>query len=290
MYRVNAKAEFDLEDILERLNTRTKAICVTHYFGRPADLRALAQICRDRDVKILEDCAHSMFDVGVGRSGHAAIFSLRKSLPASDGGVLAMRYVDGGNELGVVASSQIAARGTLSLLKRWVQRKFWIRGRNDSEREAPSDACESEYPEVPSSYYFAADAPITGASRLARGLLNRIDSSEIVVRRRENYHLLHGLVKGVRGFVPLWDEDLLAPGLCPLGLPGFVDEKNRWVSALNRAAVSVSPWWAGFFRGLDWNEFPEARKLKQRLLLLPVHQGLTAGDMKYIAAVARRIG
>ena len=69
-----------------------------------------------------------------------------------------------------------------------------------------------------------------------------------------------------------------------------MEDRSRWRRSLNRAGVAVSPWWAGFHRGLDWGEFAEARALKQHLILLPVHQGLAMADMKYIAAVARSIG
>ena len=49
----------------------------------------------------------------------------------------------------------------------------------------------------------------------------------------------------------------LAEGICPLGLPVLV----------------------------DWSEFPEARALKNHLLLLPVHQGLTTSHKQYVAEV-----
>ena len=295
MYRVDKNAEVVVDDILRRLSHRTKVICVTHYFGRPSALQDLASICRERGVKLLEDCALSAFTAGIGQTGDAAIFSLRKFLPASDGGVLAIRPpgIGGEFDLGVEAPPHLAVRGTLSLLKRWMQRWSRISVRSGSSGghgiETTDDADETALPDVPSSYYFAPGAPVVGASRLARGLLNRIDKFEIVDRRRRNFHLLRRLMKDASRFVPLWPEDELEPGVCPLGLPILVEDKTHWCRSLNRAGVSVSPWWSGFHRGLHWDQFAEARKLKQQLILLPVHQGLTAGDMEYIASVARRI-
>jgi hypothetical protein len=119
--------------------------------------------------------------------------------------------------------------------------------------------------------------------------MNRIDGSMVVDRRRQNYRSLRALMKGVRGFSPVWAEGPLETGLCPLGLPGLVEDRELWRRKLTGAGAPISAWWAGFHRGLDWDAFPEARVLKQRLILLPVHQGLTAADMEYIAAVAHRI-
>jgi perosamine synthetase len=296
MYRVDGHAEIDIGDIRRRLSARTKIVLVTHYFGRPADLRELAPLCRDAGVKLLEDCAHSLFGAGLGGIGDAAIFSLRKTLPASDGGVLAIRPsgLRGEDGFGPESPPPVAARGTLSLAKRWLQRGFWIgAGAFSSEADqvgATNVSSDASLPDIPVSYYFARGAPVVGASRLARGLLKRTDKAEVADRRCRNYRHLLRLIEGVRGFAPLWGEKLLEPRVCPLGLPGLVEDRDLWRGALNRAGVNVSPWWAGFHRGLDWSEFTEARTLKRQLILLPVHQGLTGADMEYIAAAARGIG
>ena len=297
MYRVDRKAEIDIDDIRRRMSERTKAVFVTHYFGRPVDLRALGPFCRQSGAKLLEDCAHSVFGARVGGIGDAAVFSLRKTFPASDGGILALRPSgDGEADLRIQAPPSLEARGALSLGKRWLQRRFWI-GVGASAKDADAlgatkesgKSADAALPDIPRSYYYVPGAPIVGASRLARGLLTRIDKTEIIERRRINYDILAKSMRGVRGFSPLWDGKPLEPDVCPLGLPGLVGDKRRWLHRLNRAGVSVSPWWTGFHRGLNWDEFPEARMLKQSLILLPVHQDLTVADIEYIAAIARSI-
>src|SRR5262249_14393583 len=91
MYRVDACARIDLEDLLCRINARTRVVHVTHYFGHPANIGELAGICRERNVKLLEDCALALLSNLTGLTGDAAIFSLQKSLPACDGGILTLR-------------------------------------------------------------------------------------------------------------------------------------------------------------------------------------------------------
>ena len=297
MYRVDRNAEIDIDDIRRRVSKRTKAICVTHYFGRPAKITELASFCREREIKLLEDCALSLFSSGVGEIGDAAIFNLRKSLPVSDGGVLSIGCSPSDQQVIIAreASPFSVGRGALSLLKRWIQRMFWIGSGalRSADVESPSadNVREADLPDIPNSYYYSYDGDTAAirASRLARGLLNRINRDEIVNRRRGNYRVLRASMKDARGFAPLWREEELEPGVCPLGFPIVVQDKVRWCRNLNGSGVSVAPWWSGFHRGLDWGEFVEARKLKKQLVLLPVHQGLTADDMEYIARVAQTI-
>ena len=123
------------------------------------------------------------------------------------------------------------------------------------------------------------------ASRFALGLLRRTNPRELVRRRAENYAYLRRRIAGVAGIRFLWQEDVLPDDVCPLGLPVLVDDRWEWWRSLNAAGVKVSRWWEGYHRGLDWSEFPEARELKDKLLLLPVHQELTTRHMEYIGAV-----
>ena len=90
MYRVDRNARIDMTDLVARITSRTKLVYVTHYFGRPAEIEDLVALCRERNIKLLEDCALSLFSDTTGSLGDAAIFSFRKSLPACAGGALAL--------------------------------------------------------------------------------------------------------------------------------------------------------------------------------------------------------
>lgn len=75
----------------------TKAICVVHYAGYPANLQALRAIADRHGIALIEDCAHALGarvnDVAVGTVGDAAIFSFQaiKHMTSIDGGVLTLR-------------------------------------------------------------------------------------------------------------------------------------------------------------------------------------------------------
>jgi hypothetical protein len=263
-------------------------VYVTHYFGRPNLVGDLVGICRQRNIKVIEDCALSLFSKTTGCAGDAAIFSLRKSLPVSDGGVLLLRDLDcAGTGLTERPATGPIVRSVLSLVKKWSQSSIWPPAAG--HREGAEMRRGSSLPDLPASYYWPPGAVAFGASRFALGLLARTDPNEVIRRRRENYLHLRGRVSGASGLSLLWKEDLLEDGLCPLGLPVLVDDRRRWWRDLNAAGVAVSCWWEGYHRGLDWSGFPEARTLKDHLLLLPVHQGLTGRHMDYIADVVHSL-
>jgi dTDP-4-amino-4,6-dideoxygalactose transaminase len=105
----------------------------------------------------------------------------------------------------------------------------------------------------------------------------------VLRQRRDNYEYLRQCLDGISALSFLWQEKTLSEGICPLGLPVIVGDRLRWWRKLTAAGVPVSRWWEGYHRRLDWSTFPEARLLKDHLLLLPVHQNLTSYHMDYIA-------
>jgi dTDP-4-amino-4,6-dideoxygalactose transaminase len=254
---------------------------VTHYFGRRSEIGDLAEHCRARDIKLIEDCALSLFSAGVGTLGDAAIFSLRKTLPVANGGILNIATQNPDLLPTLPAPpAWTTTRGAVSNLARWA-------GRTSIAHTSSDDS--GEMPDMPAAYYYQPDAPIAGASRLARGIINRANKTAIVQQRRANYEALWRELKGVNPIAPLWTDPTLQPDECPLGLPILVNKKALCVARLNEAGIAVSPWWSGFHRDLPWNDFQEAVCLKKRLILLPVHQALTPANMEFIAATVRRI-
>ena len=75
------------------ITDRTKAIIVVHLYGAMADMDALLALARQRDLKVVEDCAHQHGSQwngkGVGSLGDVGAFSLQlsKVLTAGEGGL-----------------------------------------------------------------------------------------------------------------------------------------------------------------------------------------------------------
>jgi perosamine synthetase len=88
-------ANVTAQTIEARLSDRTKAIVVTHLFGNPCEMDAIATLARERKIPLVEDCAQA-FEARwdgrpVGRTGRVACFSLQqgKHITTGEGGLVA---------------------------------------------------------------------------------------------------------------------------------------------------------------------------------------------------------
>ena len=78
----------------DAITERTRAIVLVHFAGCPADLDAFTRLCADRNLALIEDCAHAPGAVWSGRpvGGFGAFgsfsFQASKNLTAGEGGML----------------------------------------------------------------------------------------------------------------------------------------------------------------------------------------------------------
>lgn len=90
-----ARPMLDPADVEARITPRTKAVVAVHFGGYPAPVDALAELCSERDIALLEDAAHAPAGALGGRSlgtwGLAGAFSFfsNKVLSVGEGGLLA---------------------------------------------------------------------------------------------------------------------------------------------------------------------------------------------------------
>ena len=82
-------------DLVERsITERTRAIIGVHFAGHPVDLDRLVELCRERNLHLIEDCAHAhgaqWHDGRVGSFGSFGSFSFQasKNMTAGEGGML----------------------------------------------------------------------------------------------------------------------------------------------------------------------------------------------------------
>jgi dTDP-4-amino-4,6-dideoxygalactose transaminase len=83
------------EHIAARITERTGAVLATHLFGRPCPIEEIAELARQRSIRLMEDCAHACgVRVGgkqVGTFGDIGVFSFAqgKNMPCFGGGAIA---------------------------------------------------------------------------------------------------------------------------------------------------------------------------------------------------------
>ncbi|MBN2984752.1 DegT/DnrJ/EryC1/StrS family aminotransferase [Cohnella algarum] len=84
----------DVEDFVNKISPRTKAVVVTHMWGYPADMLKIVKIAKAHGIYIIEDCSHAHGTIyqgkKVGTWGDVATFSMQESklIPAGEGGML----------------------------------------------------------------------------------------------------------------------------------------------------------------------------------------------------------
>lgn len=87
----------DARDLACRIGPRSRMVLVTHIYGHPANLTAIGEICRQRNLLLFEDCAHAVGtlhkDRQVGQDSDGALFSfgVEKLINSFGGGLLAIR-------------------------------------------------------------------------------------------------------------------------------------------------------------------------------------------------------
>jgi dTDP-4-amino-4,6-dideoxygalactose transaminase len=84
-----------LDDLKRKVTPRTKAVCVVHIGGHIAfQIEEIAAFCRERDIALIEDCAHAHGAAWNGRAagtwgiGGAWSFYATKTMPLGEGGMV----------------------------------------------------------------------------------------------------------------------------------------------------------------------------------------------------------
>jgi dTDP-4-amino-4,6-dideoxygalactose transaminase len=293
-YRINPDTSVSEEDIAAHLGSRTRAILVAHYFGFPQPAIArLRRSCDDRNVRLIEDCAHAFFGVidGVplGVTGDYAIASVRKFFPVSDGGCLISSRHSlaalGAVPPGVVAEIKAAADifeeasrygrprplNLLSIPLFGVKRLLRSTRR---ERHAP-DAPASE-----AFQYLDRSVRPRRMSRASQFIMRRASRARIVGRRRDNYSKLVAGLRGLNGARPLLPE--LRDGVVPYMFPLLIDDADNIFPRLKRRGVPIFRW-----EDTPAGICPVTDRFRSDLLQIPCHQELRASEINWLVDTIR---
>jgi perosamine synthetase len=304
-YRVDARMQIDASDLRRRLRPPIRAVLVTHYFGFPQPLSSLRKLCDEQGVYLIEDCAHAFLSSDgerpLGATGDVAVFSMRKTLPLPNGGAAVLNRGDLEPRGALRAPSRLSTYAkTLDLWRKSLLRPGssadFARGRAALLAVAPLLAARLLLQRlgVPSAldWYDPDDERFDFDSRLldwamsatARALLEQTDFAPVKQRRRRNYQRLAEILgPAATEHCPLLP---LPDGVCPLYFPLLHDERDALCRALFRQGISAAPWWETFHPAVPWSAFPEARALKDRAFVLPIHQDLDDASIERMGHAA----
>jgi len=292
-------------------HSAVKALVITHYFGFPQEhLAQLVQLCEKHSVALIEDCAHALFssegDEALGRFGRFAIFSPRKSLPLTEGGLMVKNCAK--------ADAAVVSLASPDWLPRW-QRLIYsmLQNLRSAERDAaawqrfsriscmvllsiPAVVIKvvKKFPFAERNTWLTADAegeqaiPIydVGMSTSASSVMSKANPSSVRSIRRRNYAVWTQAVAAIAANPGSREESSirpllpkLPPGCCPLYFPVVVNNPASVKQFLQQHDIECFNWWQHKHEAVNWERYPVAAQLKRCVVALPVHQKLTEAQI-----------
>ncbi len=293
LYDVGPAGELDIKEIRQRISSQTKAIYFTHYFGfLQTNAKALRKLCDAAAITLIEDCALSLLSGETatrGTTGDAAVFCFYKFFPVLGGGAMVFNN-PGLGEAPAFEAKNSKKDEVKSLIRAGINT---FAGKSGSEalrrKRARQSVAEppAEFPDMPSSYYFDPNLTDARISPVTMRAAKSFNTQDAVTRRRSNFQTCLRLLEDVPQAKPLYPE--LPANICPLNMPVMVEGRNAIAQALASEGIAAVPWWAGYNRHFDYSASPNARRLKDNVLALPLHQQLDAKHIELIVGKLRAL-
>jgi dTDP-4-amino-4,6-dideoxygalactose transaminase len=295
-YKVKRDCSVDFADLEAKIDKQTRAMLVIHYFGFPQAVRQIQQLCQDHRIYLIEDCAHvlsgEVVEGALGSFGDVSIFSWRKFLPIYDGGYLVinnpkLRVEMPSDKSSMLFSIKVAKNVFDKLIDDSVVKDisylfrfpYWL-----ARHLLSTNGSEANVLDINNrSLDFDMSLVNLKMSGLSRYILQHIDLSTVIGKRRVNYVYLLKTLGSIPAIVPAFRD--LPEGICPWVFPVLARGQQNFHLTLRSKGIPASTWGGVIHPQLSLNEFPDAAFLYQNLVLLPVHQGLRAREMQTIIQV-----
>ena len=271
-YSATDTLEPDAGELESLRGPRTRALYLIHYLGFPQDAARWKAWVDERELLLLEDAAQGWLSTHegapVGSFGALGIFSLYKSFGLPDGGAVVVP-----GSLPQPGRDRLGAWGAVRETAAWASWRIgWPR---------PTAPARETYDVVKD---FELGDPNLRASRLTRWLLPRVADPTAAETRRANFRQLF---ESLEDLVPP-EFSRMPPGASPFLFPVGVGDKVRFRSEMYRRGVGSTDFWSVAHRALPVERFPSARRLRERIVGLPVHQELGPAGLARVADAARR--
>ena len=282
-YELNKNLSINVDDIRSKISKHTKIVLVIHYFGFPQDISSLKQIQKDHSFIIIEDVVQAFLSeydgVPFGQNADISISSYRKWLPVPDGSLLTFNENVIKNNCPLTYNPlhtfYIFIR-TMGLLIKYFSVKFnkrFFRNMSFYFFRKSEDLLE----------LYKKPAKI---SIITACLLDKFDYATIVAHRRKNFKILLDSLQNVKNMEPLLKD--LPAGVCPLGFPIIVDNRNRLKSQLISSSIYPPIHWK-LPNDISKKDFPLSWEISEHILTIPIDQRYTENDMMYILDVIKKL-
>lgn len=284
-----------LDALLELAAKPIRALLATHYFGFVRDFSRLKQWCDAHNIKLIEDCSHTLFAecyqaAGAGLQGDYVASSPYKFFPSADGGWLN-------------APSAAALAGTNPAPASWFAELRGIKHCLQVARQprvGPADIASLDSqlalltgkpPEVgvdqrrsrpAQSAQYQHDREGISALRASRWLIAHTAIGPLVSKRQANYRRWLDTVANLPNCRPLYPE--LPEDVVPYMFPLYIDHPMLHFYRLKQLAVPVWRW-----DEMAISDCPVATDYRLHLLHLPCHQSLNDDEMNWLLAALTKV-
>jgi dTDP-4-amino-4,6-dideoxygalactose transaminase len=261
--------QIDPAQVARAVTPRTRAIIPVHYAGHPCDLDAINDIARAHDLLVIEDAAHSLPAryrgrlIGSGDNPVAFSFYATKNLTTGEGGMLT---------------------GDPEFLKR--ARVVSLHGMSHDGWNRYAEGGHWYYEvKLPGFKYNMTDI------QAAIGLWQLRKLDDLQRRRRAVVAAYHAAFGDDEAFeLPVERPDVehawhlyvlrLRPEVLSIGRDQFIEELTRRKigTSVHFIPIHLHPYYRDRY-GYAPDTFPVANSNYRRMLSLPLHPGLTEGDV-----------
>lgn len=308
-YKITPDLETDINDLKTKITSRTKAVVAVNYCGFIQNMADVKDLCTEKNIVLIEDCAHSFFGsrngVTVGGYGDYVLVSARKFFPVSEGGVLLIS-----NETHDLPKQKSPAfiyslKSFLTIIERSLKyEKLWLLApfieifhffRGFLKKDHIKHHIHDDTGIAPSE----KDIPIKGENTYDHNLMDKkttlinhllpgiINSTKIAQRRREYYLWLSCHFKEIPKCRPLIGE--IAEGTVPFMVPVYIENLAEHFAAFEDAALPMQR-----FAQFLWPDMPEnicsvTADYSNNVILFPCHQELRQKDLLWMVTTVRNI-
>jgi len=286
-YRVLENLEVDFDD-LEAVAEKAKVLLIIHYFGFPQNMEEILRFCKEKEILLIEDCAHALYSRWKGKYlgtfGDYGFFSLRKSLPSLDGGMFfisdkRISLDESGSDCSQKEHSQPFS--IFSLLIKYGEfgvgftpRTFFRRFKSIRKGFIEYDATRKTN-------------SLRGISKTSLSLLKITSEEKIVEKRRKNYFFLQEHLQGFNNIKFLYPS--LSEGVCPLCFPILTDNRDKIRINLLKKGINLRAFWDILPQEISSSDYSTSYQVAEKILLLPVHQSLDKRHLDYIEYSLKKV-
>ncbi|PIT86860.1 MAG: hypothetical protein COU33_00840 [Candidatus Magasanikbacteria bacterium CG10_big_fil_rev_8_21_14_0_10_43_6] len=239
------------------LSERTRGIMVYHQWGFPQDMEYISSFCKEKELFIIEDCAHSFLSFyrgqRVGTFGKAAIFSFAKFFPSIVGGAVLVEDIQAQKYM----TSRIMEEHMPALAERTLRHRMVY------------DIDPSEDNRVELERNYAVYDKLLKMPDVSRSIVEQEIANGAIEVRRRNYNL----VKEAFGALD-YAEELFSLDVIPWVIPLFFTEGvgEKVVKALRDKHIESGIYAFDINRNMIKPNF-------KHCVAIPCHQGVDSEMM-----------